>query len=43
MTKQRKHFTTEFKQEAASLVLDHGYSMKEFCQAMGVCESAMRR
>ncbi len=43
MTKQRKYFTTEFKQEAASLVLDQGYSIKEACQAMGVCESAMRR
>ena len=43
MTKQRKYFTTEFKQEAASLVLAQGDSIKEACQAMGVGESAMRR
>jgi len=43
MTKARREFTTEFKQEAASLVLAQSDSIKEACQAMGVGESAMRR
>ena len=37
MTKQtRPRFNPEFKVEAAQLVLDQGYSVKEAAQAMGV-------
>lgn len=39
----RKSFTTEFKREAASLVLDQGYRITEACQAMGVGATSMRR
>jgi len=40
---KRKNYTPEFKQEAASLVLDQTYSIPEACEAMGVGLSAMRR
>ena len=40
---KRKAYTTEFKHEAASLVLDQSYSIQEACKAMGVGLSAMRR
>ena len=36
MTKTRPSYTAEFKQEAASLVLDKGYGIPEACSAMGV-------
>jgi len=39
----RRSFTTEFKREAASLVLDQGYTVGEACQAMDVGPTAMRR
>ena len=40
--KIRRSFTKEFKHEAASLVVDQGYSMAEACRAMGVGSTAMR-
>lgn len=43
MTKQRRSFTPEFKREAASLVLDQGYSHIEAARSLGVVESALRR
>ena len=43
MTKQRRTFTLEFKREAASLVLDQGYSHIEAAQSLGSVESALRR
>lgn len=43
MAKQRRSFSTEFKMEAASLVVDQGYSMAEACRAVDVGESALRR
>ncbi|AWH87672.1 IS3 family transposase [Limnobaculum parvum] len=43
MIKERRHFTPEFKREAAALVVEHGYSTTEACRAMGVGETAMRR
>lgn len=43
MTKQRRSFTPEFKCEAASLVLDQGYSITEACRSLGLVESALRR
>jgi transposase len=41
--RNRRSFTKEFKLEAASLVVDQGYSMAEACRAMGVGSTAMRR
>ena len=43
MTKKRRTFSPEFKVEAASLVLDQGYSVSEACQAVGVGPTALRR
>jgi len=43
MTKTRPSYTTEFKREAASLVLDKDYAIPEACKAMGVGDTAMRR
>ena len=43
MTKQRHSFTSEFKREAASLVLDQGYSHIEAARSLGLVESALRR
>lgn len=43
MSKQRRSFSTEFKREAAALVLDQGYSAVEACRAVGVVESVLRR
>lgn len=42
MTRNRT-YTTEFKQEAAMLVLDENYSIKEACQSLGVSESGLRK
>jgi len=39
----RRQFSSAFKQEAASLVLDQDYSVHDACEAMGVGETAMRR
>ena len=39
----RQNYTSEFKIEAAGLVLDQGYSVSEACKSMGIGESAMRR
>lgn len=43
MKKQRRTFSTEFKHEAACLVLDQGYSVLEACRSLGVGETALRR
>lgn len=43
MGRKRRSFTSEFKREAALLVLDQGYSVVEACRAMEVGESALRR
>ncbi|WP_172380269.1 IS3 family transposase [Vibrio sp. Vb339] len=44
MTKrQRRTFSAEFKLDAASLVLDQGYSIPEAANSMGVGETALRR
>lgn len=43
MSRQRRTFSTEFKREAATLVLDQGYTVVEACQSLGVVESALRR
>jgi transposase len=43
MARQRRSFSTEFKREAASLVLDQGYSFPEACRSLDVGETALRR
>jgi len=43
MTRKRRTFSPEFKQEAASLVLELGYSIPQACTSLGVGESALRR
>ena len=43
MSKQRRSFSTEFKREAAALVLDQGYRHLEACRVVGVAESVLRR
>lgn len=43
MAKQRRTFSTEFKHEAASLVLDQGYSLTEASKSLNVGETAIRR
>jgi Transposase and inactivated derivatives len=43
MTRKRRSFTPEFKQEAASLVLDQGYTIPQASTSLGVGESAVRR
>jgi len=43
MTQKRRSFSTEFKLEAVSLVLDKGYSYLEASRALGVGETALRR
>jgi transposase len=39
----RRSCSTEFKNEAACLVLDQRYSIQEACDAMGVGPTAIRR
>ena len=41
--KKRRIFTSEFKLEAASLVLDQGYSILQACRTLDVGQTALRR
>ncbi|WP_170111916.1 transposase [Photobacterium frigidiphilum] len=43
MTKARSTYSVAFKHDAASLVLDKGYTIQEACDAVGVGYTAMRR
>ncbi|WP_070260010.1 transposase [Janthinobacterium lividum] len=43
MSKQRRTFPPEFKQQAACLVLDQGYSHVEASRSVGIGESVLRR
>ena len=43
MTRQRRTFSPEFKQEAACLVLDQGYTILEACRSLCVGDTALRR
>ncbi len=43
MSKQRRTFSPEFKQQAACLVLDQGYSHVEASRSVGIGESVLRR
>lgn len=41
MTKARRTFSSEFKLEAAQLVIEQGYTPKAACEAMGVGKSTL--
>ena len=43
MSKQGRTFSPEFKQQAACLVLDQGYSHMEASRSVGIGESVLRR
>jgi transposase len=43
MRRQRRSFSPEFKHDAASLVLDQGYSMAEAGRAVDVHENTLRK
>ncbi|WP_162813957.1 transposase, partial [Vibrio tetraodonis] len=44
MTKrQRRTFSSEFKVDAASLVLDQGYSISEAARSLDIGDTALRR
>ena len=43
MKRQRRTFTTEFKHEAASLVVDQGYSISDASRSLDVGETPLRR
>ena len=43
MSRKRRSFSPEFKQEAARLVLDQGYTIPQACVSLGIGESAIRR
>ncbi|AKO52811.1 transposase [Marinobacter psychrophilus] len=43
MTRKRRSFTPEFKQEAACLVLNQEYSIAEASRSLDVGENALRR
>jgi len=43
MARKRRSFSTEFKLDAARLVVDQGYSFAEASQALDVGETALRR
>lgn len=43
MKRSRRSFSTEFKHDAATLVLDQGYSVTEACRSLDVGETALRR
>ncbi len=42
MKKQRRTFTTEFKHEAACLVLDQGYSYTQAARSLDIGATALR-
>ena len=43
MKRSRRSFSTEFKHDAAALVLDQGYSYADACRSLDVGETALRR
>ena len=43
MKKQRRTFTPEFKQEAASMVLDQQMAVSEVCLALEIGDTSLRR
>ena len=43
MARQRRSFSTEFKSEAANLVVNQGYTISEASRSLGVGETVIRR
>ena len=43
MTKTRRQFTQEFKNEAVALVNDHGYSIAEAASSLDINQNNLRR
>ena len=43
LARQRRSYTTEFKLEAANLVIEQGYSIPQASRALDVGETAIRR
>lgn len=43
MSRKRRTFSPEFKQETASLVLDQGYTVAQASTSIGVGEGSVRR
>jgi transposase len=43
MTKRRRKFTQEFKEEAVKLVLDHGYKITEAAKNLGIHPNLLGR
>ena len=43
MKKPRRSFSTEFKHDAAALVIDQGYTVAEACRSLDIGETALRR
>jgi len=43
MARQRRSYSTEYKLEAASLVLDQGYSVPDASRSLGINENVLRR
>ena len=43
MARQRRSFNTDFKREAANLVLKEGYSVAEASRSLDVGQTALRR
>ena len=43
MSNQRKQFTTEFKQECVSLIINQGYTLNQTASAMQVGLSSLQR
>tara|TARA_R110001599_G_C12069919_1_gene643974 strand:- start:545 stop:853 length:309 start_codon:yes stop_codon:yes gene_type:complete len=41
MNKTRRNFDPQFRLDAAQLVVDQGYSVKQACESMGVSKSSM--
>ncbi|HDY7978319.1 TPA: transposase [Vibrio vulnificus] len=41
--RQRRTFSSEFKMDAASLVLDQGYSITEAARSLDVGDTALQR
>ncbi len=40
--RKRRSFTTEFKHEAACLVVDQGYTYPEACRSLDLAPTALR-
>ena len=43
MSRKRRSFSAEYKQEAACLVLDQGYSVAEASRSLDIGENVLRR